>query len=172
MLDPVRLYDYLCTARQWVFDQSRPLTDEQYQRHFNIGLGSLARTLTHIMICEWLYAARIEGRAVPPYPQWPIRDEEPPPFATLESTWIPQAKQTRAILAAKRNWTAPIEYEVTNDKGRRIRVRTNAADIATQLILHEMHHRAQAMNQLRQLGIEAKEIDFNAFMYERTEIGA
>jgi uncharacterized damage-inducible protein DinB len=42
-----------------------------------------------------------------------------------------------------------------------------AADIFTQLVLHEVHHRAQAMNMLRQLGIAAEDIDYNTLMYRR-----
>jgi uncharacterized damage-inducible protein DinB len=43
------------------------------------------------------------------------------------------------------------------------------ADVATQLCFHEVHHRAQAMAMLRQLGVEAQNLDYNAFMYGRRE---
>lgn len=164
---PLRTYDYLVQARQRVFGWVRPLSVEQYAREFAIGPGSLGGTLTHIMISEWYYIQRMQGGAVPPYEQWPIRQEQPPAFGELERLWGEQAGRTRAALAAVRDWDAEIEYEVTQDDGRRAIVTASAGDLFTQLALHEVHHRAQAMNMLRQLGVGLEDIDFNAMMYRR-----
>ena len=171
-MDPLRIYDYLTLARQKVFDCVRPLSVEQYGSVLPIGLGTLGRTLTHIMICEWFYVQRIEERVVPPYDQWPIQDEKPPPFTVLEPTWIEQAKQTQAALTAVRDWDAAIEYRTLSDDDDdppKI-VTTCAADLFTQLMMHEVHHRAQALNILRQLGVAIEDIDFNALMYQRREV--
>jgi uncharacterized damage-inducible protein DinB len=43
------------------------------------------------------------------------------------------------------------------------------SDIATQLLLHEVHHRAQAMAMLRQLGIAAQDLDYLGFVQRREE---
>ncbi len=110
---------------------------------------------------------RIRGAEVPPYEQWPIRDEQPPAFALLEAAWMKQADDTRMVLESVRDWQLAIEYSVTQDDGQREIVSTTAADIFTQLVLHEVHHRAQAMNMLRQLGVAVAELDFNAIMYQR-----
>jgi len=166
-MDPLRIYDYLTRARQRVLDAARPLTAEQHAREFPIGPGTLGRTLTHIMICESAYVRRMQGREVPPYDQWPIRDEAPPPFAELEAAWAAQADETRAALAAVRDWSAPIEFRRNGEGGRPIIVTASAADLFTQLALHEVHHRAQAMNMLRHLGVTLDDIDFNAMMYHR-----
>ncbi len=168
-MDPLRIYDYLTIARQMVFDKARPLTAEQYGREFPIGLGSLGRTLTHIMICEWMYVQRILERDVPPYDQWPIQDEKPPPFSLLEATWTEQAKATRAALAAVRDWNAKLEFRVAWYERPTI-VTASPADIFTQVALHEVHHRAQAMNMLRRLGAAVENIDFNGLMYPRREV--
>lgn len=48
-------------------------------------------------------------------------------------------------------------------------VTASAADIFSQMALHEVHHRAQAMNMLRQLGATMEDIDFNALMLRRRE---
>ena len=169
----MRIYDYLTLARQKVFDCVHPLSVEQYACVFPIGLGTLGRTLTHIMICEWFYVQRIEQRVVPPYDQWPIQDEKPPSFGVLEATWIEQAKQTRAALSAVRDWDTAIEYRTLSDGQNDPSqiVTASAADLFTQLALHEVHHRAQAMNILRQLGVAIEDIDFNALMYQRREVG-
>ena len=167
-MEPLKIYDYLTLSRQRIFQWVRPLSAEQYAREFPIGLGTLGRTLTHTMICEWLYVQRIQGLAVPPYEEWPIQDEKPPPFATLESAWIDQARQTRAALAAVRDWGAELEYQSTRNDRTSI-ITASPADIFTQLAFHEVHHRAQAMNMLRHLGTTAEDIDFNTLMYKRRD---
>jgi len=167
-MEPLKIYDYLTLARQRIFAWVRPLSPEQYAREFPIGLGSLGRTLTHIMICEWAYVQRIQGHDLPPYETWPIQDEKPPPFLVLEAAWTDQARQTRAALAAVRDWTTPLEYRVTRND-RTSMVTASPADLFTQLALHEVHHRAQAMNMLRHLGTTTEDIDFNALMYKRRE---
>jgi uncharacterized damage-inducible protein DinB len=169
-MEPIKTYEYLVLSRQRVLDWTRPLGAGAYTRVFPIGRGSLAGTLTHIMTSEWYYVARMQQHAVPPYEQWPIQEEKPPPFAALEGVWAEQAAHTRAALRAVRDWNAPLEYEVTQDDGLRVVVTASAADIATQLILHEVHHRAQAMNMLRHLGVTIDDIDFNTLMYKRRPV--
>ena len=167
-MQPLKTYDYLTLARQRVFEWVRPLSAEQYAREFPVAHGTLGRTLTHIMISEWYYVQRIQRRVVPPYDQWQYQHEKPPPFAALESAWTEEAGRTRAALSAVRDWTTELEYHVDGDEGPAV-VTASPADIFTQLALHEVHHRAQAMYMLRQLGVAVADIDFNTFMYKRRE---
>jgi uncharacterized damage-inducible protein DinB len=164
-----KIYNYLTIARQKVLDAALPLTDEQYLQPFPIGLGTLGRTLAHIMISEWFYIQRMTQRDVPPYDAWPIRDENPPPLTELITKWREQADQTQAALKAVRDWDEPLQYTVTDDEGKRIIVTCTPTDIFTQLTLHEVHHRAQALNILRHLGITLDDLDYNALMYDRRE---
>lgn len=167
-MNPLRIYDYLVLARGKVLDAVRPLSIEQYSRVFPIGPGTLAGTLTHIFISEWYYIERLECREVPPYVQWPIQDEKPPTFAVLEESWARQAPQTRAAVKRVRDWDRVIEYRAMTPEEPPTIVTTTAGDLITQLVLHEVHHRAQALNMLRQLGVEMRgDIDFNALMYQR-----
>ena len=168
-MNPARTYDYLTQSRARVLDQARALPTDAHSREFPVGLGTLLRTLTHIMICEWAYIERMAGRAVPTYAQWPIRDENPPPLPELEQLWAEQAELTRAVIASVSDWDAPIEYRVAKDDGRAQVVTTSPSDLFTQLALHEVHHRAQALNILRQLGADAGEIDFNSMMHARRD---
>ena len=166
-MDPFRTYDYLTLARSRIFDCVRPLSAEQHGREFPIGRGTLLKTLTHSMASEWYYVERMQQRPVPPYEQWPIREENPPAFSLLEAAWNEQTQRTRDALRAVRDWSATIEYQNTSDEGCLEIITTSASDIFTQLALHEVHHRAQAMNMLRQLGVATTDIDFNALMYKR-----
>ena len=165
-MDPLKTYDYLVRARQLVFDWTRPLGADDYARTFPIGLGTLARTLTHTMSSEWYYMQRMLAREVPPYEEWLFRHEDPPPFAVLEAAWTEEAARTRAGLAAVREWTTELEYRVVADEGPVI-ITASPADIFTQLALHEVHHRAQATAMLRQLGIVIEGLDFNLMTYGR-----
>src|SRR5687767_10141573 len=108
-MEPLKIYDYLVLAREKVFGWVRPLSEEQNTQQFPIGLGSLARILTHIMICEYAYVLRIENREVPPYEQFPFQDETPPPFAALEPAWKEQASRTREVLSKLTDWNARLE---------------------------------------------------------------
>lgn len=166
-MEPLKIYSYLALARGRVLDWIRPLGPDAYAREFPIGRGTLARTLTHIMASEWYYVQRMQQQPVPAYEQWPIREEHAPALALLETAWNEQARRTRAAIAAVRDWNASIEYQITNDDGKFEIVTASAADIFTQLALHEVHHRAQAMNMLRHLGVTVDDIDFNTMMYQR-----
>jgi len=166
-VEPLEAYDYLTLARQRIFEKIRPLNDEQYAREFPIGQKTLGRTLTHIMISEWYYVQRIQGRDIPPYEEWPIQQENPPPFAVLEAAWTEQADGTRAALDTVRNWNAAIEYHTTGNDDQPEIVTASAADFLTQLAFHEVHHRAQVMNMLSRLGSTTEDLDFNALMFQR-----
>ncbi len=166
-MDPVRLYDYLAHTRLRLFDWVRPLSAEAYGTVLPGWSRSLARLLTHVLASEGYYLLRLQRQEVPPYEDWPIREEEPPDFPVLEERWTEQAPRTRAVLTAVRDWTAELEYRVTDDDGRGLIVTASPADLASQLVLHEVHHRGQAMSMLRQLGVALEDIDFNATMYRR-----
>lgn len=162
-------YAYLVRARNMVADIVRPLPEAVYRAPHDISLGSLARLLTHTYVAERYYVARIEAQPLPPYDSWPIRDEDPPAWPVLESAWATQAEETRAAIARHRDWTAPITYEVTDDSDQRMQVRTSAEELVTQLVLHEVHHRAQVLHILRRIGHPAPDMDFNSF-FPRTPL--
>ena len=165
-MKPLKTYEYLTKARGRLFDWVRPRSEEEYARVFPIGLGTLGRTLTHIMTAEWAYSTRISGGLVPRYELWPIKFENPPPFAELEALWVAQGERTRGILSAVRDWETDLEYKFDGDGAPQI-INASPSDIFTQLVLHEVHHRAQAMNMLKQLGVAAEDLDYNELMYKR-----
>jgi uncharacterized damage-inducible protein DinB len=174
-MDPLRIYDYLVKARERVFDAVRPLPPEQYGREFPIGLKTLGSTLTHVMNVEWSHMERIQGRRLPPYDSWPIQDERPPAFAVIEQTWREQAPRTRRTLEAVDDWRREFEYDARDwatpemRAGKTTIVTTTASDLFTQMALHEVHHRAQVMAMLRELGKPLENLDFGYFMYKRCE---
>ncbi len=169
-IQPLRSYDYLTRSRKRVFDWVRPLSAEQYAQEFQIGLGSLARTLTHMLLDEWYYVQRMERNELLPYEQWPIRAEKPLAFAELERAWSEQAERTRSALQAVRDWGEEFDYRVTDDDGKLMNVTVSASDIFTHMTVHEAHHRAQVMNMLRHLGVTTDAIDYDALMHKRRQV--
>lgn len=160
---------YLRAARARIFDAVRPLSTDQYNKPFPIGPGSLRAILHHCILSEWYYTARLEQRDLPPYKDWPIKDESPFTFPELEHTWASQADRTTAALNAVQDWNAALSYTVHNNDGHTISVTCTKSDLATQRLLHETYHRAQIVNILKGLGINTPDLDYNALMYTRSD---
>ena len=174
-MEPLRIYEYLVMTRERVFAAVRALKPQQYEREFRIGLGSIGVTLTHLMISEWYYIERLRGRSVPPYEQWPIKQEHPPTFEIIQRTWQAQAEQVRDVIAAEQDWRRPITWLSFPDESRghrRFDIHCSSGDLFTQLALHEMHHRAQVLAMLREFAVSLGDIDFNELMFERAETEA
>lgn len=171
-MNPIRIYDYQMQTRDRVFDAVRALSREQYERSFAIGLKTIGSTLAHVMNAEWSYIERLECRQVPPYEQWPIQDENPPAFDVIERTWREQADRVRSVIAAERDWQRRITWLSFPDDTRgnkHYHISCTGDDLFTQLGLHEVHHRAQIMAMLRELGVTLQDLDYNALMFERTD---
>ena len=97
------------------------------------------------------------------------RDVVPGPARTVaDSIGVGHPRNWRKALRAVRDWDAPFEYPGTRNP-RRI-ITATPADIVALLAFHEVHHRAQAMNMLRHLGVATADLDFNALMFPVREI--
>ncbi|HKW85833.1 MAG TPA: DinB family protein, partial [Nitrospiraceae bacterium] len=144
-MEYVRVYDVLTQARQRLFDWVRPLSQEQYTRRFPFGMGTLRATLIEIARVELLYGKRLREEPLPPPPlpdNFPISETRQPAFADLEKAWTAQAKETRATLAGTKDWSRTVSRRF--EQGDKVIISTTSkADLATQLLMHEVHHRAQ-----------------------------
>lgn len=170
-MEYAHVYDVLTQARQRLFGWVRPLNQEQYTRQFPFGLGTLRATLIEIAVVELFYGKRLREEPVPapPFPDtFPISENKQPTFADLEKVWTAQANETEATLAGISDWTKPLTMRY--ERGDKVIVSTaSKADLAMQLLMHEVHHRAQAMAMLRQLGVEAQNLDYVSFVARREE---
>jgi uncharacterized damage-inducible protein DinB len=169
-MNPVRIYDYLAQARQKLFGWIRPLSQEQYTQEFPFGLKTLRATLVEMARAEWLYMRRLSGEQIPPRAEWPISEEKQPTFGVVEAAWIAQEPRTRALLGGITDWQQQREWpSIMSPPGKRVVMSAPLADLATQMVLHEVHHRAQAMAMLRQLGVAAQNLDYGIFTFARRE---
>jgi uncharacterized damage-inducible protein DinB len=170
-MEHAHVYDVLTKARRRLFDWVRPLSEEQYTRRFPFGLGTIRATLNEIARVELLYSMRLRGEPVPPPPlpdTFPISEARQPTFADLEKVWTAQAPQTRATLARTTDWTNTLTRRI--EQGDKVVITTASKDeIAVQMLMHEVHHRAQVMAMLKQLGVEAQNLDYIGFVARREE---
>ena len=172
-MDFPHVYDVLTQARQKLFGWIRPLSQAQYTQIFTFGLGTLRATAIEMARVEWLYGLRLQrpSAPLPPRDQWPIGEERQPAFRELEAVWTEQAPRTRAILAAISDWNTMVEYRrVQPGPPEKVTlVSAIKGDLAMQMLMHEVHHRAQAMAMLRQLGVAAQNLDYGVFAFKERE---
>lgn len=170
--NPPHLHTYLVQARAKLLDWVRPLSVEQYAQEFPLGLKTLRATMVEIASGEWIYTRRLRGEEVPPVADRPFGRFEDTDFAALEPVWREETEKTGRTLREISDWNTSVEYLVRQPDRPTIRIRTTTGGIAAQMLFHEVHHRAQAMAMLRQLGISAQNLDYSLFMYHRTELPA
>lgn len=170
-MEYAHVYDVLTQARQRLFGWVRPLSQEQYTQSFPFGLGTLRATLIEIARVELLYSMRLRGEQLPPPPlgdDFPISEKRQATFADLEKVWTAQAQQTRATLAKITDWTQTVTRRI--EQGDKVVITTvSKAEVGVQMLMHEVHHRAQVMAMLKQLGVEAQNLDYISFVARREE---
>jgi uncharacterized damage-inducible protein DinB len=122
------------------------LTSDQFHRRFEMGPGSLHDTLTHVVAAMRAWTETLAGAE--PRPRIDADGQRRTPeqlLALLEDAW-------RAFSAeAPRR---PLEEMTTRHlrDGRTIQLTRGA--IFMQVTTHGMHHRAQCLNMLRQMGVQ------------------
>lgn len=166
-IDASRVYGVQRQARGRLFDWVRPLTLAQYTRPFPFGLATLRATLLEIARVEFYLTARLAETPLPPVVEWPFTEAQLPAFADLETAWRPRMDRTQAVLAETADWDRTVTSEI-RWPDRTVVLTATKADIAAQLLLHDVHHRAQAMAILRQLGVPAETLDYIGFVQQRT----
>jgi uncharacterized damage-inducible protein DinB len=163
-IHPAEQYEYLIEARERVFQHVRALTQEQYTRKFPFGRGSVRATLVHVADTEWWYTSILQG--VPaPEERSPFRPYSRTGFGALEAAWGDLAGRTLQTLRGERDWGRPVEDRWTTKRWTR-GVKTIAGGVATQLLFHEVHHRAQVMVMLRHLGAPLQGLDYSLLKWE------
>jgi len=136
-------HDRWATAQ--MLDACARLTPEQFHRRFDIGPGSLHDTLTHVVGAMRTWTETLAGAE--PGPRLEADGQRRTPGELL--SLVEAACHALSAEARRR----PLGERVTRRlrDGRTIDL-TRAAVIA-QVTTHGMHHRAQCLNMLRQLGV-------------------
>ena len=159
--DPNRILicsDAWCTRT--LLEHSRPLSREQFHRKFEMGLGSLHETFTHIISVMRRWTDRLAGRtpramlhALPKYPHLSgeSKDRTVDELLALldeaEKDLLTVVKQDPAWLAST------LELEWPGDDGKKKRYTFTRGAVVVHMTTHGYHHRAQVLNMLRHLNL-------------------
>jgi uncharacterized damage-inducible protein DinB len=141
-------------ANERILRAAANLPDDKLDAPFDMGLGTLRRTLIHILAGEAVWIERWQGRAETP---WPDQNER---LAVAEiADRLRATHQPRDAFLASIN--APeLGRSVTYRDSLGERYAARLEDMLLQLCIHSAHHRAQAVNMLRRLGADAPELDY------------
>ena len=157
-MPPTDPLDMLLAHDAWatraVLDACARLDDAAWHRRFDIGPGSLHDTLTHIVGAMFRWADRIDGAPREVRPS--IEDGTRRSAAELRALLGAAAPDLAAAAARARQRGLATALDVTlGGQPYRFTLGAMLAHVAT----HGMHHRAQCLNMLRQLGAPLPEID-------------
>ena len=148
------MFDHNDWANEQVLRVTGPLNETQLDQSFDMGRGSLRRTLLHIYCGESVWLARWQGKTETPWPD----EEEPASVATIAERFAATRGERKAFLAK----VTPSDHErvVTyrDSKGRLYRAALG--DMILQMLCHSAHHRAQAVNMLRRVNAGIVELDY------------
>ena len=141
------LLDFEDWANQRLFDACDALSDADLDREFEMGLGSIRRTLMHDIgaMIGWT------GVLMETEPVFDPDFESGSPSITRLREMHGEAMQAFRAAATKGSWADVLEPE---RKGSTYRF--SRGGVLTHVTTHSMHHRAQCLNMLRHLGVEAQ----------------
>ncbi|HUO10986.1 MAG TPA: DinB family protein [Phycisphaerae bacterium] len=130
-------------ATRQILDACGKLTEEQFHRRFEMGPGSLHNTTTHILGAMRAWTQILLGQQ---------------PGVRLEAGGQRSVSELLALLEQCADEFAaevrrlPLDQTVTRVRDGMTYTFTRGA-VLTQVATHGMHHRAQCLNMLRQLGV-------------------
>lgn len=136
-------------ATHRLLDSCASLSDEQFHQRFDIGLGSLHDTLLHIAGAMQRWSDRIAGGTLRPSPEkagrrWTIAELR----ELLDESQKSLSGVARQVCAA-----GELEAEMTVEFADGQVLRFSKAAALVHVTTHGMHHRAQALNMQRRLGV-------------------
>lgn len=142
--DPIQI---LLAQNHWatrnLLDSCAHLTEEQFHRRFDMGLGSLHDSVVHILGAMRGWGDMLAGREQRPRLEYDRRSV-PELLMMLDEISADLVESAAAH---------PNEETVTGERAGKSYTFTRGA-VLTHVLTHGMHHRAQALNMLRRLGGE------------------
>ena len=134
------------TTRQLLL-RCRDLTDEQLDRAFPIGPGSLRATFDHIVYNTEVWTDLMTGLPIPPHPGSAATS-----IARLIERHDASAARFATVARALQREGKLDELFADTEEDGTIVMKTFGGGIA-HVITHSMHHRAQVLNMMRHLGM-------------------
>ncbi len=161
-LDLIQRYQrYGDWALQRVLDEAQWLSDEQLDRDWSMGQGSLRKTLLHLYDAETWWQSIWQGQSIP-FPK-----------SLPETTLEVYAQNWRSMAAERSRLGCEIgqkgmEKVVVADFGSGP-LQFRISESMIQLCVHGTLHRAQANNMLRSLGRAVQSLDYVVYIRDALE---
>lgn len=158
-----RLREHQCHVSGLLLRAAGQLDPEQLRRRFAIGQGSVWQTLLHLYAAEYVWLEALSGNASATLP-----GDVPgglPGNQGGESLINTLEQLTEAWKELDARWDEYLDgldealleepvYKVSTSSGHGRRLATRRGDVLLHLALHAQYTTAQAVNMLRQLGVE------------------
>lgn len=149
-----QLWSYSDRANGMVLEAAAPLTDAQLDQPFDMGLGSLRRTLLHVLGGEAVWLCRWRGERDK---RWPDVDERVG-VAVIRERFADTWRDRHAFLSGLTLADYPRRIVYRDSYGSLYSA--TLQEMILQGLVHSMHHRAQAVNMIRRVGGHSPEVDF------------
>lgn len=156
---------YSAVMNQRIFTRAQDLNATKLDQSFPMGLGNLRATLEHIQVGETVWFARWQRKVETPW----TASEPDIEVATLLNRLEQTARDRMDWVLELENsdFNATLRYR--DSKGGLFE--TTLRDMIRQGLFHSVHHRAQAVNMLRQVTGEGLEMDYMVFCRRPVEEG-
>lgn len=149
-----RFFEYGDWAFDRVLSAAEPLADEPLDRAFEMGLKTLRKTLLHIRDAENWWLTNWTKSAEREFPKLPATTS----MAELRSLFDETAKRRNEILSATAD--GDLQRVVHAYARPDLKLSFRLGESLIQLCVHGTHHRAQAINMLRRLGVETPDVAY------------
>ncbi len=145
-----RLLEHDAWATRAVLEACRPLSAEQFARRFDIGPGSLHDTLLHVVGAMRRWADRIARRPLRPHLEGDGMARTPDQIIEVLDQAAADLEALALGVAAAGRLEERIEVRLLP---RNERFEPTLGTALVHVLTHGSHHRAQALNMLRRLGV-------------------
>lgn len=146
-------YRYSDWATQRVVSLAAELSDDELDQVFQMGVGTLRKTLTHLRDGEEWWCNNWTG-SPQPFEKLPPTTSIPDLIKSIRGT----IEWRDAIFGDQSDDS--LQHSVTIEPSRGVTMKYRMGETMLQLPAHGTHHRSQALNMLRRLGVALKEMDY------------
>jgi len=150
----IALFAYSDRTNATLLHAAEPLSAAQLDQSFDMGMGTLRKTLAHIYVGEKVWLERCTGNAECKWPPY----ETSVTLAEISEQLRLLIHPRDAFLATLNDAKVGAGQTYRDSKGTLFKATLH--DMILQSIVHSTHHRAQAVNMLRRLGGQVVEVDY------------
>lgn len=158
----LELYDYNRWANDRTLGAVARLSEEELHRPLGNSFPSVFETVCHILMAEWIWLERWEGRS-------PKKGPEIPDWRSLMAGWSAVVDRQRNYLEGlnEPDLTAIVEYRTMAG----VESASPLWQLLRHVVNHSTYHRGQVTTLLRQLGAEAVATDLIFYYRDRPAAG-